>query len=142
MNARGFGAIVALLLASSDAFARRGIVRPYVDTPVVVALLGPDTVRVRVAMGPVMPCDSMENRMLIDGRFAAGQVVSARAVGDGCVCFQQTYAPLSDSDWSMPRRLCSPCGYNPGARVWICPPNREPTISIRVPSSREAAPAH
>jgi hypothetical protein len=135
MNVRGVAMILALsAAAASDAFGRTP--GHLVATPVVVALLGPDAVRVRVATGPNMPCDSIDNRTIIDGRFAAGQIVRATAVGNGCVCFQQTYAPLSDSDWSTPAHLCTACSYNPYTRIWTCPPQREPTISIRVASAR------
>lgn len=127
------GALVALLCCAADASAHR--VAPF-DTPVEVRLLGPDAVRVRVAAGVNLPCDSLDNRPLVNGRFKAGDIVRATAFGDGCVCFQQTYAPLVDSDWSTPARICSACSFNPQTRVWLCPPQRDPTIRISVSSSR------
>ncbi len=101
-------------LASSDALARRSMPWP---TPVEVTMLGPDAVRVRVTNGVAMPCDSIDDRPLIVGRFTASETIRTVAVGDGCVCFQQTYAPFSDTDWSTATRLCSACQYNPYARV-------------------------
>ena len=75
---------------------------------------------------------------LIVGRFEAGATIRTVAIGGGCVCYQQTYAPFSDVDWSTASLICSACKYNPSTRVWICPPsNPEPTIRIAVASSRQ-----
>ena len=126
--------LLALFFASSDALARG--VHPW-STPVEVTILGPDPVRVRVTNGVEMPCDSMDDQVLIAGRFKPGQTIRTLAVGDGCVCFQQTYAPFSDADWSLSTRICTACNYNPYARVWFCPPSSpDPTIQIKVASSR------
>ena len=123
-----------VFLASSDALARRSM--PW-STPVEVTMLGPDPARVRVAVGAAMPCDSVDDRPLITGRFAPGQTIRATALGNGCVCFQQTYAPLSDADWSMATQICTACSYNAYLRAWFCPPSSpDPTIHIRVASSR------
>ncbi len=128
--------LLAFLLCSSAVLGQSGRdVDPRFEVPVIVTSLGPDAVRVRVASGRTMPCDSSSNRMVIDARLDAGQAVRATS-NRGCVCFQQTYAPLADSDWSTPQRVCSPCAYNPATRVWVCPPQREPTIAIQVASSR------
>ena len=125
--------LVALFF-SSDALARRSM--PWI-TPVEVMMLGPDPVQVRVTNGVGMPCDSIDDRPVIVGRFKAGEAIRAVAVGNGCVCFQQTYAPFSDSDWSTGTLLCSACTYNPYTLVWSCPPsNLDPTIRIKVASSR------
>jgi hypothetical protein len=126
--------LLALLLAPSDALARRS--GPW-STPVEVTILGPDPVRVRVAAGVAMPCDSSDDHSLIAGRFKPGQTIRAVAVGGGCVCFQHTYAPFSDADWSMPTLICTRCRYNYDERVWFCPPSSpDPTIRINVASSR------
>jgi len=125
--------LLASFAASSDALARHST--PFM-TPVEVTMLGPDPVRVRVANGVNMPCDSIDDHALINGRFGAGQVIRTTALGDGCICFQQTYAPLSDSDWSLATHRCTACSYNPYTRVWLCPPNTDPTIRIQVASSR------
>lgn len=100
-------------------------------------MLGPDPVRVRVSNGVGMPCDSMDDSPVIVGRFDPGEVIRGVAVGNGCVCFQQTYAPFSDTDWSTAVQVCSACGYNPFTRRWDCPPSKaDPTIRIRAASTR------
>ena len=100
-------------------------------------MLGPEPVRVRVTNGVGMPCDSIDDRPVIVGRFKAGEVIRGVAVGDGCVCFQQTHAPFSDTDWSMPSLICTACKYNPYTHAWVCPPSdADPTIRIPVRSSR------
>lgn len=127
-------ALSALLLCSADAHAQRR--RVEWETPVVVTLLGPATVRVRVSSDRSLPCDTGNGRAFIDDRYGPGAVLRVTSVGQSCVCFQQTYAPLRDSDWSVPARLCSQCAYDYYRRYWVCPPNREPTIAIQVSSSR------
>lgn len=126
--------LLALFFSSSDALARRSM--PW-STPVEVTMLGPDPVRIRVTNGPAMPCDSIADAPLIVGRFNAGEAIRVVAIGGGCVCFQQTYAPFSDTDWSGATQICTACRYNPYTRVWTCPPSSpDPAIRIRVASSR------
>jgi hypothetical protein len=55
--------------------------------PIVVTMLGPSTVRIRVSEGTVLPCDSADDRMLIEGQFAAGEVLRATTLSR-CVCVQ------------------------------------------------------
>lgn len=127
-------ALLALFLSSSDALARRSMPWP---TPVEVTILGPEPVRVRVTNGAGMPCDSADDRPVIVGRFKPGDAIRAVALGDGCVCFQQTYAPFSDSDWSTATLSCTACTYNAYSHIWSCPAsNADPTIRIKVASSR------
>ena len=100
-------------------------------------MFGPDPVRVRVTNGVGMPCDSFDDRPVIVGRFKPGEAVHAVALGGGCVCFQQTYAPFSDTDWSTATLICTACTYNPYSHVWVCPPSAaDPTIRVKVASSR------
>jgi hypothetical protein len=90
-----------------------------------------------VTSGAALPCDSIDDRPVIVGRFNAGQAIHVVAVGAGCVCFQQTYAPFSDSDWSNATLICTACNYNPCTHAWVCPPpSTDPTIRIKVASSR------
>ena len=84
-----------------------------------------------------MPCDSIDDRPVIQGRYKQGEAIRGVAVGNGCVCFQQTYAPFADTDWSMSTLICSPCTYNSYAHAWDCPASKsDPTIRIKVASSR------
>jgi hypothetical protein len=103
-------------------------------TPIEITLLGPAAVRVRVALGTSFPCDSGDNRRIVEGKFPAGHVVHAQTP-DRCVCFQRTYAPFSDTDWSASSMVCRPqiCTF-PGKKK--CVPAPDPTIRLRIPSSR------
>lgn len=130
------GLPIAALLCTADVWGGDPARFFRVETPLMVVQRGPDPVRVRISTGRTLPCDSSSNRMLIDRRVESGEVVRTTALSN-CVCFQQTYAPLADSDWSTPQRVCSPCAYNPQNRTWVCPPPHvDPTISIEVVSSR------
>jgi len=103
-------------------------------TPIEVTMLGPDAVRIRVALGSTYPCDSGDNRLIVEGKFAAGQVVHA-AAPDHCVCFQQTYAPFSDTDWGASAMVCrSQICSDIGKKH--CVPAPDPTIRLQVSSQR------
>src|SRR6478735_10087575 len=103
-------------------------------TPIEVSLVGPGAVRIRIAQGTSFPCDSGDNRPLLDGKFAAGKVIRA-STPDHCVCFQQTYEPFADIDWSAPRRVCRPQICTQVGRK-KCAPTADPTIRLRVFSHR------
>lgn len=111
--------LLVLVLSSSDALARRSMPWP---TPVEVRIVGPEPVRVRVTNGVGMPCDSADDRPIVVGRFKPGDAIRAVALGDGCVCFQQTHAPFSDSDsdWSTATLGCTACTYNPYSHARSC----------------------
>ena len=103
-------------------------------TPIEITLLGPGPARVRIALGTTFPCDSGDNHRIVEGKFAAGDVIRA-STPDRCVCFQQTYEPFSDSDWSASAMLCRPqiCT-TIGKRK--CVPAPDPTIRLRISSQR------
>jgi hypothetical protein len=87
-------AIVASLVAApADAGA---------DFPVYLVAVGHGAIRVRLAAGPVTPCDSNEHRMLFDGWVRPGTY--RWATGSDLVCFQHTSGALREQDWS-PSRL-------------------------------------
>jgi len=115
-----------------------GLIADHVDadvvTPIEVTMLGPGAVRIRVALGTTFPCDSGDNRRLIEGKFDAGNVVRATAP-DRCVCFQQTFEPFSDTDWTAASMVCRPqvCT-NFGRKK--CVPASDPTIRLRIRSRR------
>jgi hypothetical protein len=102
-------------------------------TPIEITLLGPRAVRVRLASGTTFPCDSGNNRPIIEGKFSAGEVLRA-STPDWCVCFQQTYEPFSDIDWSAPALVCRPLICTRGRRR--CLPSSDPTIRLRIRSER------
>jgi hypothetical protein len=98
-----------------------------------ITMLGPDAVRVRLAEGKVFPCDSSDNRMLVQGRFSAGEVIRADATRD-CVCVQQTFASFPDVDWSAPQLACRPLNCAGIPRGRRCPPAPDVTIRIQIAS--------
>jgi len=105
-----------------------------VVTPIEITMLGPGAVRIRVASGITFPCDSGDNRRLIEGKFEAGSVVRATTPGH-CVCFQQTFEPFSDTDWSASAQVCRPQFCTNFGRK-RCVPAPDPTIRLQVRSQR------
>lgn len=103
-------------------------------TPIEITMLGPGAARIRIALGSTFPCDSGDNRRLVEAKLTPGQVVHA-ATPDRCVCFQQTYEPFPDTDWGAPAIVCRPqiCA-NAGKKQ--CVPAPDPTIRLNVSSRR------
>jgi hypothetical protein len=85
-------------------------------------------VRVQLAEGITSPCDSGNNRMLLDGRLAAGTTFRAAIAGD-CVCIRSTSASFPNSEWSTSGLKCRPRA----CRGRICRPAPDPTIYLSVP---------
>ena len=104
-------------------------------TPIEVTLLGPSAVRVRISRGSTMPCDSGDDRQLIAGKFAPGQVVRA-STPDDCVCVQQTYEPFADVDWAAGSMICRPQICTWAGRSKHCVPAPDHTIRIAIRSKR------
>ncbi|HEY4105820.1 MAG TPA: hypothetical protein VGM44_18095 [Polyangiaceae bacterium] len=105
-------------------------------TPIELTLLGPDPVSVRVALGTTFPCDSADDRILIQGKFAPGEVIRA-TVPDDCVCFEQTHTPFRDIDWGPSQRICRPQICRGAGKARRCVPSPDPTIRLRISSNRE-----
>lgn len=129
-RARG---LVLTLLPLSAVLVASDVVAD-VGTPIEITLLGPGAARIRLALGTSFPCDSGDNRRIIDGKFGAGQVIRA-STPDRCVCFQQTYEPFSDTEWTASSMVCRPqiCT-NIGRKK--CVPALDPTIRLRIRSRR------
>jgi hypothetical protein len=104
-------------------------------TPIRLTLAGPHAVRVRVAQGSTFPCDSGDNRAILEGKFEPGQVVSLTTT-DRCVCMQQTYAPFSDVDWGPSGMVCRPMICSFFGRTKRCVPSPDPTIRVTIRSER------
>ena len=96
-----------------------------------ITMLGPSAVRVRVADGTTFPCDSTNNRMLVQGKFSPGEVVLASTT-ETCVCVQQTYEPFSDADWSESALACRPVICKGAGRARRCVPAPDSTIRVRI----------
>jgi hypothetical protein len=71
------------------------------DRPVYVTVVGHGAIRFRLAVGPMSPCDSPDNRMLYDGWLQPGRY--EWSTGAGLVCFQNTSGAFRESDWSESR---------------------------------------
>jgi hypothetical protein len=133
MSYRSISAAFALVLGTAalgDARAESEI-----PVPVVVTMLGPSAVRVRVSAGMAMPCDSSESRVIIDGKYAPGEVPQATSTED-CVCVQHTYEPFADTDWSNAKLSCRPMICEKLKGDWRCTPAPDPAIRIEIGSTR------
>jgi hypothetical protein len=126
--AAGIGALFAWVLVTADVGAG-SVAR------VEITMRGPRAVRVRVAQGTTFPCDSAENRMLLDGKFGPGEIVRTATV-DNCVCIQQTYESFADVDWSHGYLACRPVICTGFGRARRCVPAPDPTIRIDIHSKR------
>jgi len=95
--------------------------------PVVVRVGGGGKARIRVQLseGRAMPCDSGENRPLLNGRLAPGETFRGEIAGD-CVCVRHTTPAFPDTDWTESGLVCRPriC------RGRICRPAPDPTIFL------------
>lgn len=80
------------VLVSSDAKA---------DTPcpVVVTMSGRASVRIQLAEGNTIPCDSSHNRMLFDGWITPGSALNTQING-ACVCVCNTVDSFPRNGWS------------------------------------------
>jgi len=92
--------------------------------PVVVASVGPQRLRVRVAAGYVQPCSSSSNRMLFEGPLEPGESVSL-GTPSLPICVEHTHGAFPDTDWSVgaffPNGRCGrgPCRPPPVVRVVV-----------------------
>lgn len=82
--------------------------------PVYVSVTGSGEIRVLLAAGGVVPCDSTSNVRLFDGRMAAGRyyVLSSPQT---IVCERHTYGAFRDAGWSPDRQWAWPALDYPGA---------------------------
>lgn len=112
----------ALVMSASSAL------RANESGAVVVTSTGAADVRVQLAEGVTAPCDSGNDRMLFDGRLAAGTTFRTAIAGD-CVCIRSTSASFPNSDWSTSGLKCRPriC------RGRVCRPAPDSTIHLSVP---------
>ena len=68
------------------------------DRPVFVTVVGHGAIRFRLAAGATAPCDSSENRMLLDAWLGPGRYEWGTGAND--VCYQHTSGALREADWS------------------------------------------
>ena len=116
-----------LLLATALATASSGLCANE-STPVVLTSASSVEVLVQLAEGLTAPCDSGNNRMLLDGPLAPGATFRASIAGD-CVCIRSTSASFPRSDWTTSGLKCRPRT----CRGRVCRPAPDPTIYLSVP---------
>ncbi|HEY8074981.1 MAG TPA: hypothetical protein VIF62_12745 [Labilithrix sp.] len=73
-------------------------------------------VRLQIAGGLAMPCDSSADHMLFDATLAPGETWQG-TTSDDCVCVRHTTASFSNSEWTTPRLACRPRVCR-GRRCW------------------------
>lgn len=116
-----------VLLASAITTTVSGL-RANESAAVVITSTSSVDVRVQLAEGVTAPCDSSNNRMLLDGRLAAGATFRT-AIAGYCVCIRFTSASFPNTEWSTSGLKCRPrvC------RGRVCRPAPDPTIYLEVP---------
>lgn len=66
-----------------------------------VTVVGQGAVRVLVSEGHVVPCESLENRPILNEWMAPGPPLVFSIAGD-CACVEHTYGSFRDAQWSLP----------------------------------------
>jgi len=94
-------ALVALATAGLESDARA---QPW-SVPVYVSVVGSGSIRVRVAAGDIVPCDSSSNLPLFDGRMSAGTTTELQSPY-GCICEQHTHGAFREVDWTPSQIWC------------------------------------
>jgi len=92
---------------------------------VVVHVQGEGRIRIEVASGNALPCDSSGNRRLYEGWIGGGETFNA-STSDECVCVRHTTKRFPASGWSTPGFVCRP----KVCRGRICRPAPDPTIRV------------
>ena len=82
----------------------------------VVYSVGPQPIRLVIAIGNSLPCRSSSNETLFEGSIESGQAVltETRQVP---ICVEHTYGSFPDTDWSQGVWLPPGCGSKSGCRL-------------------------
>lgn len=91
MNGR-IGCALVIALASEPA-------RADAPMPVYVTVVGTGQIRVILAAGGTVPCDSTSNRLFFDGKLSAGQTYAFTSPSP-LVCERHTYGAFREQQWS------------------------------------------
>lgn len=94
-------ALVALVTAGFEGDARA---QPW-SVPVYVSVVGSGSIRVRVAAGDTVPCDSSRNAPLFDGLMSAGTTTQLQSPY-ACICEQHTHGAFREVDWTTSQIWC------------------------------------
>ena len=127
-RASSFVRVASGLLLASALVTTASSLRANESAGVVITSTSSVDVRVQLAEGVTAPCDSSNNRMLLDGRLAAGATFRTAIAGD-CVCIRFTSASFPNTEWSTSGLKCRPRT----CRGRICRPAPDPTIYLEVP---------
>jgi hypothetical protein len=100
---RGRIVLAAGLLAGLTWTARGPAAEP---TPAMVEAFGSGRVRLRLAEGTNVPCDSSTNRPVLDGWIEAGTPLML-FVGSSCICVEHTWGTFRKSDWAPGQIVCN-----------------------------------
>lgn len=103
------------------------------STRVVVSMHSTKRVRVQIAEGSTMPCDSRDNRLLFDSTLGNGEGFSGET-DRGCVCLRHTTDAFPRVGWSDSRMVCRPKAKACKGRV--CKPATDPTIRVDIDATK------
>src|SRR5436190_20062902 len=81
--------------------------------PVYIYSVGPQRIRIRVAIGNALPCSSSLNQVLLEGPLEPHQWAVTESP-QLPVCFEHTYGAFPDTDWSGGVWLPPHCGSKAG----------------------------
>ena len=102
------------------------VARADAPTTMVIRNLTPRTTRVQVALGPALPCDSSENRLMLDAVLASGETRSV-ALGIAAIACARSTSPGSRLDWEPSRWVRG--GYRCPSKYVTC--TRDPSVLMR-----------
>lgn len=95
--------LIGMMLATVTLVASD--VRADYAVPVYLAVVGTGSVKVLVAAGSVVPCDSSSNTRLFDGWAPAGRTVFLQSPSS-CVCETHTKGAFRETNYSPPQIVC------------------------------------
>ncbi len=109
MRARAFLVATACLVVSSGAFAQKKPQPPAppTSTPVIVSVQSAKKLKVQIAEGNTMPCDSFQNRMLFNSTMGSGESTLGNTEAL-CLCVRHTTDAFPQGGWSDSKMVCRP----------------------------------
>lgn len=138
MRARAAAFALAVLVVSSAAFAQKKPAPPpkpattTASTPVIVSVQSTKRIKVQVAEGNTMPCDSLGNRMLFNSTLGNGQAFQG-ATDAQCVCVRHTTDAFPAAGWSESKMMCRPRTCSKGK---VCKPSSDQPIRVDIRASQ------
>lgn len=136
MRARASAFALALLVVSGVAFAQKKPApapKPEKSgaTPVIVSVQSQKRIKVQVAEGSTMPCDSLDNRMLFNSTLGNGQAFQGTTDGQ-CVCIRHTSDAFPNAGWSDSKMVCRPRA----CKGKVCKPAPDQAIKVDIRASQ------